>query len=54
MHLRRSSEGSSASTSTAEAAPVAVWDDIPARKAHEPVIRAPRAADVAASAPKAA
>ena len=54
MHLRRSSEGSSASTIDPDPAPVAAWDGIPARKAHEPLIKAPRAADVAARTSQAA
>ena len=41
-------------TSAETTTSVAAWDGIPARAAHEPVIRAPRAGDlVAAAAPDA-
>ena len=45
MRLRRSSEGS---TSTSEATPSTAWDGIPSRPAGEPLIKAPRAAEVVA------
>ena len=47
MRLRRSSEGPATITPDTTGTTVA-WDGIPARPAGEPVIRAPRAAEIAA------
>ena len=47
MRLRRSSEGPATTTPDTTSTTVA-WDGVPARPAGEPLIRAPRAADVAA------
>lgn len=50
MQLRRRGEATATATTGAE--PALAWGEIPAKPAHEPLIKAPRAADaVAATAP---
>lgn len=57
MRLRRSSEGTAATTTATDHVAATAWDGVPSRPADEPVIKAPRAGDMAARtahAPRAA
>lgn len=57
MRLRRSSEGTAATTTATDYVAATAWDGVPSRPADEPVIKAPRAGDMAARtahAPRAA
>lgn len=46
MHLRRSSDGTAPTTTVTDPVAAAVWDGLPATPAVEPLIKAPRAADL--------